>query len=414
VASTFQPDTTCSRAVRSTARSERCLVNADFDLYQLGEEHRALRGAVRALAENEIAPYAAEVDEAERYPVEARDALTKARFHAVHLPEHYGGEGADAVATCIVIEEVARVCASSSLIPAVNKLGTMGLLLSGSEELKRAVLPSIAAGEAMASYALSEREAGSDAASMKTRARLDGGHWVLNGTKAWTTNAGRSTWYTVMAVTDPEKAAHGISAFVVHADDPGFLEPPAGEPALVHWLVVGMCALWGRRLPTMWLKRRIRKRQRAIDRRLPYSLDLMVACLEGGLSLDASLAKVAEQGEGPLADEIRRALQEMALGRPAEDAIRDLGVRNGAPELKRLTENVVQAERMGISIAETLRQLAHDSRIRRRQAAEEMARKAPIKMVPVLIFCVLPALGIVIMVPAVILFIRTISEATPT
>jgi tight adherence protein C len=187
----------------------------------------------------------------------------------------------------------------------------------------------------------------------------------------------------------------------------------AGEPTMVHWLVLGMSVLWGRRLPTLWLKRRIRKRQRAIDRRLPYSLDLMVACLEGGLSLDAALAKVAEQGEGPLAEEIRRALQEMALGRPAEDAIRDLGVRNGAPELKRLTENVVQAERMGISIAETLRQLAHDSRIRRRQAAEEMARKAPIKMVPVLIFCVLPALGIVIMVPAAILFVRTLSEATP-
>jgi len=163
----------------------------------------------------------------------------------------------------------------------------------------------------------------------------------------------------------------------------------------------------------LWLKRRIRKRQRAIDRRLPYSLDLMVACLEGGLALDASLAKVAEQSEGPLAEEIRRALHEIALGRPAEDAIADLGARNGAPELKRLTENIVQAERMGISIADTLRQLAHDSRVRRRQRAEEMARKAPIKMVPVLIFCVLPALGIVVMVPAAILLVRTLAQASP-
>ncbi len=187
----------------------------------------------------------------------------------------------------------------------------------------------------------------------------------------------------------------------------------AGEPELSHWLVLLLSVMWGRRLPTLWLKRRTRKRQRAIDRRLPYSLDLMVACLEGGLSLDASLAKVAEQSEGPLAEEIRRALHEMALGRPAEDAIRDLGARNGAPELKRLTENIVQAERMGISIADTLRQLAHDSRVRRRQHAEEMARKAPIKMVPVLIFCVLPALGIVVMVPAAILLVRTLAQATP-
>ena len=87
------------------------------------------------------------------------------------MPEEYGGQGADSVATCIVIEEVARVCASSSLIPAVNKLGTMGLILAGSDELKKQVLPSIASGEAMASYALSEREAGSDAAAMRTRAK---------------------------------------------------------------------------------------------------------------------------------------------------------------------------------------------------------------------------------------------------
>jgi alkylation response protein AidB-like acyl-CoA dehydrogenase len=198
-------------------------VDASFATYQLAEEHDALREAVRALAEKEIAPFAAEVDEQERYPVEARDALVRAGFHAVHIPEAYSGEGADSVATCILIEEVARVCASSSLIPAVNKLGTMPIILAASEDLKRQVLPAIAAG-ASASYALSEREAGSDTASMRTRARLDGDHWVLNGTKTWITNAGESTWYTVMAVTDPDaaKPANGISAFVVHADDPGF------------------------------------------------------------------------------------------------------------------------------------------------------------------------------------------------
>jgi len=197
-------------------------MDSDFDLYRLSDEHEALREAVRALAEKEIAPHAAEVDEQGRYPVEARDALTRAGFHAIIIPEQYGGEGADELAGCIVLEEVARVCASSSLIPAVNGLGVTPILLSGSEELKHAVLPSIASGEAMISYALSEREAGSDAASMKTRARRDGDHYVLNGTKCWISNAGESTWYTVMAVTDPDRKANGISAFVVHADDPGF------------------------------------------------------------------------------------------------------------------------------------------------------------------------------------------------
>ncbi|MEU7818075.1 acyl-CoA dehydrogenase [Pseudonocardia sp. NPDC049154] len=198
------------------------MLNAEFDAYRLSEEHEALRDAVRALAEKEIAPHAAEVDEQARFPHEAKDALVKAGFQAVHIPEEYGGQGADELAACIVIEEVARVCASSSLIPAVNGLGSVPILLSASEELKKQVLPSIAAGEAMISYALSEREAGSDAASMKTRARRDGDDWVLNGTKCWITNAGESTWYTVMAVTDPEKKANGISAFVVHSDDPGF------------------------------------------------------------------------------------------------------------------------------------------------------------------------------------------------
>ncbi|TDC90892.1 acyl-CoA dehydrogenase [Saccharopolyspora aridisoli] len=201
-------------------------MDPNFDTYQLAEEHDALRDAVRALAEKEIAPYAAEVDEQERYPKEAREALVKAGFAATHIPEEYGGEGADSVATCIVIEEVARVCGSSSLIPAVTKLGTMPIILAASEDLKKEVLPSIASGENTASYALSEREAGSDAAAMKTRARLDGDNWVLNGSKCWITNGGVSKWYTVMAVTDPSKGANGISAFAVHADDPGFTVGP--------------------------------------------------------------------------------------------------------------------------------------------------------------------------------------------
>jgi alkylation response protein AidB-like acyl-CoA dehydrogenase len=194
----------------------------ELGAYGLSDEHVMLRAAVRQLAEDKIAPYAAEVDEDARFPREARDALAQAGFHAVHIPEQYGGSGADAIATAIVIEEVARVCASSSLIPAVNKLGTMPLLLSASEELKKEVLPPVAAGEAMFSYALSEREAGSDAAAMRSRAVQDGDHWVLNGTKCWITNAGVSTYYTVMAVTEPGQGTRGISAFVVHRDDPGF------------------------------------------------------------------------------------------------------------------------------------------------------------------------------------------------
>ncbi|MFI6363528.1 acyl-CoA dehydrogenase [Nocardia sp. NPDC050630] len=199
--------------------------NPDFNLFQLEDFHDELRAAIRGLAEKEIAPFAKDVDGNSRFPEEALTALNAAGFNAVHVPEAYGGQGADSVATCIVIEEVARVCGSSSLIPAVNKLGTMGLILNGSEELKQKVLPDIVNGE-MASYALSEREAGSDAASMRTRAKRDGDDWVINGSKCWITNGGKSSWYTVMAVTDAEKGANGISAFLVHKDDEGFVVGP--------------------------------------------------------------------------------------------------------------------------------------------------------------------------------------------
>ncbi|HEY1178179.1 MAG TPA: acyl-CoA dehydrogenase family protein [Phytomonospora sp.] len=151
----------------------------------------------------------------------AYEALRAADLHAPHVPEEYGGAGIDALGTAIVIEEVARACASSSLIPAVNKLGSMPVLLAGSEELKRAYLPPVAAGEGMFSYCLSEPEAGSDAASLKTKAVRDGDEYVINGAKRWITNAGDSKFYTVFAVTDPSARSRGISAFVVEKEDEG-------------------------------------------------------------------------------------------------------------------------------------------------------------------------------------------------
>jgi len=197
-------------------------MSLDFPAFALSPEHDALRESVRALADEKIAPHAAKVDQAAEFPQEAHDALVKADLHAVHIPEAYGGAGADAIATVIVIEEVARACASSSLIPAVNKLGTVPLLLAASDEVKRRYLAPVASGEAMFSYALSEPEAGSDAAAMKTRAVRDGDHYVLNGVKRWITNAGVSRFYTVMAVTDPAAGSGGISAFVVESGDEGF------------------------------------------------------------------------------------------------------------------------------------------------------------------------------------------------
>jgi alkylation response protein AidB-like acyl-CoA dehydrogenase len=190
-------------------------------VFVISEEHHALRASVRSFAESVIGPRAAHIDASGEFPVDVYDAMVRSDLHAVHVPAEYGGQGADALASVIVIEEIARVCASSSLIPAVNKLGTTGLILSGSDELKARYLPAVASGEAMFSYALSEPGAGSDAAAMRTQAVRDGDAYVLSGAKRWITNAGVSQYYTVMAVTDASAGSRGISAFVVHRDDPG-------------------------------------------------------------------------------------------------------------------------------------------------------------------------------------------------
>lgn len=191
------------------------------EIYALSEEHQAIREAVRNVADAKIAPYAAAVDEEARFPSEANAALIASDFHAPHVPEQYGGAGADALATVLVIEEVARACVSSSLIPAVNKLGSLPVQIGGNEEIKAKYLGKLARGEGMFSYCLSEPEAGSDAANQKTTATRDGDDWIINGTKRWITNAGESEYYTVLTQTDPALRSKGITAFVVEKSDEG-------------------------------------------------------------------------------------------------------------------------------------------------------------------------------------------------
>ena len=190
------------------------------NLFSLPSEYKDLRESVRALAEKEIAPFAQAVDEDHRYPQEAADALQKAGLAAAHVPTQYGGDGADALATVIIIEEVARVCGASSLIPAVNKLGSLPLILGGNEEQKTRWLSQLVAGKGF-SYALSESEAGSDASALRTKAIRQGDNWLLNGSKKWISNAGVSEFYTVMAQTDPSLGSKGITAFIVEKSDSG-------------------------------------------------------------------------------------------------------------------------------------------------------------------------------------------------
>ena len=184
----------------------------------LTDEQRQFRETVRAFAEDKIAPRAAAVDESAEYSWENFEDCRAMELPALGLPVELGGAGADTVTQALMIEELARVCASTALTMIISKLSMIPVLQWGSADLQARYVPRIASGEWQGSYCLSEPDAGSDVAAMKTRAVRDGDSYVLNGSKYWITNAGVSSVYTVFAKTDPAAGHRGISCFVVEKD----------------------------------------------------------------------------------------------------------------------------------------------------------------------------------------------------
>src|SRR5262245_3138270 len=193
----------------------------------LTPEQEELRETFRRFAEREIAPHAAEADERAEYPWKSFEAFRSSGFVRLPYPEEFSGDGADTVTYALMVEEIARVCASSALFVIISRLAMTPVLMFGSRELQDRFVPRVASGELQASYCLSEPDAGSDVANMNARAVRDGDHYVLRGTKAWITNAGVSDLYVVFAKTDPDAGHRGISAFIVESDTPGFT---IGEP----------------------------------------------------------------------------------------------------------------------------------------------------------------------------------------
>ena len=186
--------------------------------FALTDTHRQFRDSLRRFADDRIAPHAAAADRDSRFPRESFDACIEFELPALGIPARYGGAGADMITQAVAAEELARVCASTAVTLLISKLGMLPVMNWASEEVKRAYLPRVASGEWQASYCLSEADAGSDVASMRTRAVRDGDEWVIYGTKYWITNAGISDVYIVFAVTDPDSRHHGISCFAVEAD----------------------------------------------------------------------------------------------------------------------------------------------------------------------------------------------------
>ena len=186
--------------------------------FVLTDVQREFQQMLRRFCEERIAPHAAEADRTATYPWKSFEACRELELPAMGVPAEYGGAGADHVTQAVMIEELARVCASTAVTMLISKLGMLPVMNWGSEELKRKYLPRVASGEAQASYCLSEADAGSDVAAMSARAVRDGDSYVITGTKYWITNAGVSDTYTVFAKTDPAAGHRGISCFVVEAD----------------------------------------------------------------------------------------------------------------------------------------------------------------------------------------------------
>jgi butyryl-CoA dehydrogenase len=192
------------------------------ETYYLTDDQKAIRDLVRAIAREKIAPLAARYDETESYPDEPMRVLADQGLMGIWLPEEYGGTASGALALCLAVEEIAWACAATATNYLVTPLGGYPILLAGTEEQKKRYLPRLASGEILAAYSLSEPGAGSDAASLQTRAVRKGDRYILNGTKLWCSNGDHAGVITLFATVDRSKGAKGVTAFLVEPGFPGF------------------------------------------------------------------------------------------------------------------------------------------------------------------------------------------------
>lgn len=191
--------------------------------FTLSKEHQMLQTLFREFAENEVKPLAEELDEEERFPVETVEKMKKYGFLGIPFPKEYGGQGCDTLAYVMCVEELSKVCGTTGVIVSAHtSLGSNPIKQFGTEEQKQKYLVPLAKGEKIGAFGLTEAGAGTDASGQQTKAVLEGDHYVLNGTKIFITNAGYADTYIIFAMTDKSKGNHGISAFIVEKDFPGF------------------------------------------------------------------------------------------------------------------------------------------------------------------------------------------------
>ena len=294
--------------------------------FALTDVQRDFRETLRTFCEEKIAPHAAEVDRTAEFPWKSFEACREMELPALGVPAAYGGAGADTVTVAIMTEELARVCASTALTILISKLGMTPVLNWGSEELKRAYMPRVAAGEIQASYCLSEADAGSDVASMRTRAVRDGDDYILSGSKYWITNAGISDVYVVFAKTDPDAGGRGISCFLVekewgiriakHEDKMGLRGSPTGEVMLDEVRVPASHRIGAE-------GQGFTIAMHTLDRSRPTIGAQAIGIAQGAIDFSGAYMKQRQAFGGPIADlqGLRFMLAEMAMRNEAARAL---------------------------------------------------------------------------------------------
>ena len=294
--------------------------------FALTDVQREFRDTMRSFCEEKVAPHAAEVDRDAVYPWKSFEACKEMELPALGLPAAYGGAGADTVTQAIVVEELARVCASTSLTILISKLGMIPVMNWGSEDLKQEYIPKVASGAIQASYCLSEADAGSDVASMRTRAVRDGDDYVLTGTKYWITNAGVSDVYVVFAKTDPDAGGRGITCFLVekewgiriakHEDKLGMRGSPTGEVVLEEVRVPATHRIGAE-------GQGFTVAMHTLDRSRPTIGAQAVGIAQGAIDFAGSYMKQRHAFGGPIADlqGLRFMLADMAMRNEAARAL---------------------------------------------------------------------------------------------
>lgn len=190
--------------------------------YLLTEEQKMVRDLARKVAEEKGKPVRQELDETGEFPWEVMKEFAKADLCGLYIPSEYGGFGGQTFEFCLAVEEISRVCGGIGVTFAASALGSVPILLFGTEEQKKKYLPDIASGKKLAAFGLTEASAGSDAAGLETTAKKEGDYYIINGTKQWITNGGEAETYTVIAMTDKKKGARGATAFIIEKGTPGF------------------------------------------------------------------------------------------------------------------------------------------------------------------------------------------------